>query len=64
MQIMPGNLLTLLQSRQRTCKLNQKGGKNIAFPTALLVIRILCIPELVSQLDVNVWSIKQGEYQY
>ena len=36
--------------------MNQKGGKNIAFPTALLVIRILCIPELVSQLDINVWS--------
>ena len=44
--------------------MNQKGGKNIVFPTALLVIRILCIPELVSQLDINAWSIKQGEYQY
>lgn len=37
--------------------MDQNGGKNIAFPTALLVIRILCIPELVSQLDIK-WVIK------
>ena len=37
--------------------MDQKGGKNIAFPTALVVIRILCIPELVSQLDIK-WVIK------
>ena len=36
--------------------MDQNGGKNIAFPTALLIIRILCIPELVSQLDIE-WVI-------
>ena len=37
--------------------MDQNVGKNIEFPTALLVIRILCIPELVSQLDIK-WVIK------
>ena len=44
-------------NRDREPAMDQNGGKNIAFPTALLVIRILCIPELVSQLDIK-WVIK------
>ena len=35
-------------NRDREPTLDQKGGKNIAFRTALLIIRILCFPELVS----------------